>query len=332
MLEWLTYWLTNMKQQVCINGVSSKWIDVSSSVIQGSILGPILFIIYSNDLDNVLKSSFISKFADDSKVFAKVESSVDAEYLQADLDKVYDWSVKWKMQINKEKCHVLHFGNSNKRMTYMFGGKVLDPVEEERDLGVQISSSGKPHSQCLKASKKGNQVLGQLCRNVISKDKITFTKLYKTYVRPHLEYAIQAWNPWNATDIEMLERVQRQATRQIPGIGKMEYEDCLKTLGLTTLQDRRKRGDLIEVHKMLNGITNVQKDQLFEMRDGIQLTRGNICLNLYKHHTRLEIRKNFFTERVINDWNHLPLEVKTAEDTSTFKIYYDKFYERMKKT
>ena len=112
----------------------------------------------------------------------------------------------------------------------------------------------------------------------------------------------------------------------------MEYEDCLKTLGLTTLQDRRKRGDLIEVHKMLNGITNVQKDQLFEMRDGIQLTRGNICLNLYKHHTRLEIRRNFFTERVINDWNHLPLEVKTAQDTSTFKIYYDKFYERMKKT
>ena len=91
------------------------------------------------------------------------------------------------------------------------------------------------------------------------------------------------------------------------------------------------RGDLIEVFKMLNGITDVQKDQLFEMMDGVQLTRGNICLNLFKHHTRLEIRRNFFTERVINDWNQLPLEVKTAGDTQTFKIYYDKFYESKKK-
>ena len=183
----------------------------------------------------------------------------------------------------------------------------------------------------LKSFKKGNQVLGQLCRNIISKDKVTFTRLYKTYVRPHLEYAVQVWNPWTAADIEKLEKVQRRATRQIPGIGKMKYEDRLKSLGLTTLQDRRKRGDLIELHKMLNGFTKVQKDQLFEMRDGVQTTRRNICLNLYKHHTYLDVRKNFFTERVINDWNRLPLEVKTAEDTTTFKIYYDKYYKNMQK-
>ena len=100
---------------------------------------------------------------------------------------------------------------------------------------------------------------------------------------------------------------------------------------MTTLQERRKMGDLIEAYKMLNGITNVKKDELFEMKDGVQSTRGNICLNLYKHHTRLEIRKNFFTERVINDWNQLPLEVKTAVDTTTFKIKYDMLYERQKK-
>ena len=331
-LDWLTNWLKNRKQRVCLNGVSSTWTEVSSSVIQGSILGPILFVIFSNDLDDVLIKSSISKFADDSKVFSKVETYDDYVDLQADLDKVFEWSVKWKMEINKEKCHVLHFGNSNKRMKYTFGGQILESVEEEKDLGVIICRNAKPHLQCSKASKKANQVLGQLCRNVISKDKITFSKLYKTYVRPHLEYAIQVWNPWNVGDIEMLEKVQRRATRQIPGFGKMEYEDRLKSLGLTTLQDRRKRGDLIEAHKMLNGYTSVQKDQLFEMRDGVQLTRGNIFLNLYKHHTHLEIRRNFFTERVINDWNQLPLEVKTAEDTTIFKINYDKFYESMKKS
>ena len=80
-------------------------------------------------------------------------------------------------------------------------------------------------------------MLGQLCQNIISKDKVTFTRLYKTYVRPHLEYAVQVWNPWNTADIEKLEKVQRQATKQIPGFGKMEYEERLKLLGLTTLQD-----------------------------------------------------------------------------------------------
>ena len=330
-LLWITNWLQNRKQRVCLNGNSSSWTDVTSSVVQGSILGPILFTIFSNDIDSVLVTSFISRFADDSKVFAKVESLDDYEDLQSDLNNVYNWSTQWKMEINKDKCHVLHFGKNNKRMTYKFGDQDLESVEEEKDLGVLISCTGKPHLQCSKASKKGNQVLGQLCRNIISKDKVTFTRLYKTYVRPHLEYAVQVWNPWTAADIEKLEKVQRRATRQIPGIGKMKYEDRLKSLGLTTLQDRRKRGDLIELHKMLNGFTKVQKDQLFEMRDGVQTTRRNICLNLYKHHTYLDVRKNFFTERVINDWNRLPLEVKTAEDTTTFKIYYDKYYKNMQK-
>jgi transcriptional regulator of acetoin/glycerol metabolism len=231
------------------------------------------------------------------------------------------------MEVNKEKCHVMHFGNSNNEWTYTLEGEALSVVEEEKDLGIIIHKSGKPHAQCLRAAKKSNQVLGQLCRNVISKDKRTFTTLYKTYVRPHLEYAVQAWNPWNASDIDLLERVQRRATRQIPGIGKKAYEERLKILGLTSLYERRRRGDMIELHKIINGETNVQRSLLFKSvhkNSQAHHTRGNTNQNLFKHHVNLEIRKNFFTQRVINNWNNLPLSLKNATSTLDFKKNYDK--------
>ena len=158
-LLWITNWLSNRKQRVCLNGNSSFWVNVTSSVVQGSILGPIIFTIFSNYIDSVLKTSLISKFADDSKVFAKVETEHDHVALQSDLNRVHEWSNQWKMQINKDKCHVLHFGRDNKQSTYKFGDQLLQSVEEEKDLGVQISSTGKPHLQCSKASKKETRCL-----------------------------------------------------------------------------------------------------------------------------------------------------------------------------
>ena len=104
-------------------------------------MGPILFSIFSNDIDFALKNSCISKFADDSKVFAKVESYDDYVGLQSDLNLVYEWSNHWKMEINKDKCYVLHFGNDNKRLKYNLGDQELQLVEEEKDLGVVMSST-----------------------------------------------------------------------------------------------------------------------------------------------------------------------------------------------
>jgi hypothetical protein len=329
-LHWLENWLGNRKQRVCLNGVCSSWKDVTSSVIQGSILGPILFTIFSNDIDQVLKTSSISKYADDSKVFSRMRKGSDQtlvddqKNLQADLNRIISWSEEWKMEINTDKCHVIHFGSSNPKLDYVLGGETILEVDEEKDLGIIIHNTAKPHKQCSNAATRANRVLGQLCRNVISKDKATFTKLYKTYVRPHLEYAVQVWNPWNVHDIERLEKVQRRATRQIPGIGKKPYEERLEILGMTTLVERRKRGDMIELHKIMTGRTQVRKELMFNLPTNSQCTRGKTNDNLFKQHTRLDIRKNFFTQRVINDWNKLPQELKKVDSTLTFKINYDK--------
>ena len=141
-------------------------------------------------------------------------------------------------------------------------GSELLAVQSEKDLGIMIDSSAKPSLQCTKAAKKGNQVLGQLLRSFKARDKVVLTQLYKVFVRPHLEYAVQAWCPYAVKDIDVLEKVQKRFVRQISGISG-SYEDKLRKIGLTTLEERRVRGDCIETFKMLNGITRVAPSTWF---------------------------------------------------------------------
>lgn len=129
-------------------------------------------------------------------------------------------------------------------------GSELLSVESEKDWCILIDSSAKPSAQCTVAAKKGNQVLGQLLRSFKARDKGVLTQLYKVFVRPHLEYAVQAWCPYAAKDIDILEKVQKRFVRQVSGISGT-YEDKLKKIGLTTLAEHRVRGDCI---KMLNGL------------------------------------------------------------------------------
>ena len=113
---------------------------------------------------------------------------------------------------------------------------------------------------------KGNQVLGMIRRNITYKDKSLIVPLYKAIVRPHLEYCIQAWSPYLRKDIDMLEKIQRRATKLIPGLRDLRYEERLKECGLTTLETRRLRGDQIEVFKILNGYENIDSNIFFEVK------------------------------------------------------------------
>ena len=128
-------------------------------------------------------------------------------------------------------------------------GTVLENISEEKDLGVIIHQSLTPTNQCAKAVKKANQVLGQMSRAFTYRDRYVWVRLYKQYVRPHLEYAIQAWCPWTDTDIEAIENVQRRAIRMVSGLSSTTYEDRLGEVGLTSLADRRVRGDMIELKR-----------------------------------------------------------------------------------
>ena len=176
----------------------------------------------------------------------------------------------------------------------------------DRDLGIIITENLKPASQCVKAAAKARSVLGVVRRHFKRLDPQDFLIIYKSYIRPHLEYCIQAWSPYLQKYIYCLDSVQRAATRLVRGFRKVPYEDRLPILGLTTLAVRRKRGDLFECYKILSGKENLDPYQFFQRSDTTHL-RGHSCkLSVSRCH--LQLRQNFFSQRVIKDWNKLPLE------------------------
>lgn len=272
-------------------------------------------------------TEFIIKFADDSKAGRVVDSKEDLVAFQDMLNKLENWSQEWQLLFNRSKCKVMHFGKKNPKQQYTMGGHLLEPSKQEKDLGVLIDDSLKPSAQCAKAASKANLVLGQLTRGCTWRDPENLTQLYKVYVRPHLEYAQSSWAPWTQADISVLEKVQQRFTRQVSGMGHMTYQERLDKLGLTTLQDRRERGDLIESYKIITGKVDVEPDIWFNpltSREGAASTRATSgYLNLARGEAKSDIRKNQFSVRVVPKWNALPDMVKNQETLNSFKNAYD---------
>jgi len=194
LLQWIKMWLTGRSQRVCLEGMASEWVEVISGVPQGSVLGPLLFLIYINDLDEGIKS-LILKFADDTKIFRKIVSDEDSRQLQNDLDLLLQWAEDWQMTFNIEKCKVMHIGNQNlSSVCYYMNGCKLAECQEEKDLGVLVSNNLKVGPQCNQAFQKANRILGLLKRMIDNKTSHIMLSLYKSLVRPHVEYCVSAWS------------------------------------------------------------------------------------------------------------------------------------------
>ena len=215
LLSWIRNWLNNRKQRVVLNGTKSDWGNVGSGVPQGSVLGPLLFVLYINDLEIGLCSK-VWKFADDTKIVRSIKSINDNCYLQKDLDRLQNWANENQMEFNVKKCKVMHIGNNNIRFNYEMSENWLDECVIEKDLGIKVDINMNFSEQSLEARNKANRMLGFIGRNVTYKSKEVVRRLYNSYVRPHLEYSIQAWRPHFRKDINMLEAVQRRATRMVP--------------------------------------------------------------------------------------------------------------------
>ncbi len=235
------------------------------------------------------------------------------------LHKLWEWSLKWGMKFNAEKCHVLHIGRNNLCHKYTLGGVELSSTEEERDIGVLISKNLKPTKQCERAARTANGILSQILRAFSYRDKVILPRIYKTYVRPHLEFAAPAWSPWLRGDIDTLEKVQKRLVKSVQGLTGPTYEEKLQELGLDTLEDRRAKLDLIQTYKLTRMDGEEKKSMGLE-----QLPVGNTRwtqggLTLAQSQSKLEVRKNTFSQRVVKQWNALSLDVRNANSVVNFK-------------
>ena len=324
--KWIKEWLRERKQRVVLNGKKSSWENVKSGVPQGSVLGPLLFLIYINDLDRGLDCK-VSKFADDTKIACSVRNIDGCIKVQQNIDKLVGWADKWQMNFNNKKCKVLHVGYSNKCFNYEMNGDWLESVEREKDLGIVISSNLKVSEQCLEARNRANRMLGIISRNVSYKSREVISKLYNGYVRPVIEYCAQVWSPYLRKDIEMLEAVQRRATRMISGLEKVCYAERLKELGMFSVERRFLRGDMIQVFKIFTSLDNIGIEKFFQLEHN-RVTRGHVR-KIAKKPCHLDVRKYFFSNRVVNFWNSLPEVVVSSDSLPTFKRHLDHYMDQL---
>lgn len=296
--------MTGRRQRVILRNGYSSWKPVISGVPQGSILGPVLFLIFVNDLPASVEST-AKLFADDTKLYRLISSYDDCEILQKDLNILSAWSRIWLLKFNAVKCVVLKLREA---LTYIYtmNGHELKQVTEQRDLGVIVSEDLHPRKHIMQITLKANQRIGIIrrCFSNITQRKISI--LYTTTVRPLLEYASVVWSPWFKSDIDLLEKVQRRCLALCDDPPDME-----------SLESRRKFTDLVETYKFLQNEYHTNPQTLFSAPP-IRTLRGHEY-KLHKGSVKTDIKKFFFTSRVITPWNNLSQDIVAAPSGSSFK-------------
>lgn len=320
-LRWTAAFLKNREQRVVVDGKHSSAATVDSGVPQGTVLGPLLFLLHINDLPSVV-SSQVRLFADDCLMYRPIRSMADQDKLQLDLAALELWGDTWGMRFNATKCNIMRISRSRNPLTRMYSlcGHVLAEVDIAKYLGINISSelSWSPHVSSV--ASRANSTLGFLRRNLRQCPMKLKETAYIALIRSSLEYAASIWDPYLKRDIDALERVQRRAARFTKGdYGTTSSVTAMLTeLGWHQLADRRRDLRLALLYKIVHGHVAVPVDSL-NLTHKDSRTRSKHGLTFRHPSAKTNELKNFFINRTVPDWNLLPASTVEASSVESFK-------------
>ena len=319
-LQWITSFLHGRTQRVLVHGQSFDEVPVVSGVPQGSVLRPLLFLISINDLlEGILSSTRL--FADDCILYRQIRSQHDQQLLQADLNTLAIWEQKWGMDFHPQKCSVLRVTRSRSPFIgdYTLKGIKLAEEKSSKYLGVDIQSDLSWKTHIDRVTKKANNMLGFIRRNLSSTSKETKTNAYISLVRSNLEYCCTVWNPHQKSLVKRVEMIQRRAARFVTNRyhNTSSVTDMLTSLQWESLQDRRQKLQLTLMYKIIHQLVAVDKDTY--LTPGRVMPRSSHNSIFRPYSTSTDSYKFSFFPRCIPVWNSLPANVAKAHSLASFK-------------
>ena len=236
---------------------------------------------------------------------------------ESDLTSLFNWAESVHLSLALNKTVLLHLGNNNPHRKYLISGTPLESVNRIKDLGVLITDDLDFEQHCRNLAHKGHFIANSIFSAFQTRSTEFLTQMFKTYVRPTLEYATEVWSPIEIGDIDLIERVQRRFTKRIPSVRHLPYPERLRELDLVSLEERRIKADLIQMFKMSKGMSFLKFDDLFErVSERARLRYPN---RVRPQPARNRIRKQCFSVRTVHPWNHLDSELSSSTKLSTFR-------------
>ena len=326
-ISWIENYLFQRLQTTVVDNVYSSFKPVTSGVPQGSVLAPLLFIIYTEDLIRSIKqaspNTTLFAYADDIKLISN-----DHVALQIALDAVEEWIDIWHLRLNAKKSEHLTLRLKN-TTTLRLQNQPIPKVDVVRDLGVTLSQDLKWKPYISKVRSKANILSHSILRTFSSNNCWLLLNLFKTYVRPLVEYNTSSWSPFLKCDIKDIESIQRVFTRKVCircNISFKSYEERLEKLCLESLRVRRIKNDLIFLYKILHNHVDIDFTNFFQINtfSGHNLRRHPFHITPQQT-PKTNIRNNFFSHRVVKHWNMLPREIVCCETLASFKLRLKKW-------
>ena len=333
--QWLHSFLTDRFQTVVVNGAKSPPAPVISGVPQGSVIGPLLFLILIGDIDKNIFNSFLSSFADDTRIGRSVSTPEDAKLLQEDLNKVYKWAEENNMLFNDKKFEVIRYGNNTnlkESTNYVSNtGITIQPKTSTKDLGVVMSNTATFKDHIEKVIETARDLSSWILRSFKTRSKDLMLQLWKTIVIPRLDYCSQLWNPHQSYLINQLEDVQKFFIRNIAGFRHKEYTTALKELKLYSLQRRRERYQIIYLWSIIEGLTpNIEtpNDILVKVQSDTSSRLGRRIATRPLRNSRFStLRFNSLPFNGARLFNCLPKSIRNTTECAkiTFKAALDSY-------